>query len=418
MVRRVFCCITVLFLCISGEPVVLNGEMVPELLGEPLGSIRVVRRDGRALPFQIDEVTEEGEYVLPQGEYPNSDEGSGYLKKRDEIVFLWDDTDRGGNTSPKIENAVEVSIRRAGEKREVFLLSDSQIPLSERRYIEYEHDSGLLRTPFYYAQFAEERFHFTRAGVRDFETGTYIDLTNELRVDILFRALWGLLPIRYTEDNIICYVRRYKVGPVRLIRRGDFSLNLGLGVRGSRAAVNQICYPSKVKVPVYVHVPFRFRSFFSHAHIEMTPVMNKDGEQFAFSVPSHDIRQEFGGEKDTLWEVIPDNTLFSVKKGDKGYGWLLQTTMDKSLLSGSGFVFRTPSEREGIGESGYRLGVRNVRRGYYHITNWVIFSTGSAQSINKGHRALVEPAEIRNGKTGFQSRLNALDPIISIMQEE
>ena len=101
-----------------------------------------------------------------------------------------------------------------------------------------------------------------------------------MRVKIYLRALWGLLPITYSENNIVCEVKRFKVGPIRLIRRGDFHLNLGLWMKGSHAAVNQLCYPDMVKVPVYVHVPIRFNSFFSRAYIEMTPVIHEQARNY------------------------------------------------------------------------------------------------------------------------------------------
>ncbi len=411
-----FSALTLLQFHALAGPVVLNGEMLSGFFGQDIHSIRITRMDGTSIPFQIDEVTEEGEYVLCEGEDPNCDAGDGTLNQQDEIVFLWDDADTLLKPSVTLAAAELVELRANGESRAVIVSIDSAIQKSTFSYIQYDHATEMLNTPYFYAQFAQDRFHFNRAGVRDFSNKSHVDLTNELRVKILFRALWGLIPISYDEDNIVSLVRRYKTGPVRLIRRGDFHLNLGLGVKGSRAAVDQVCYPQMVKVPVYVHVPFRFRSFFTQAYIEMTPVMRDEGERFVFSVPGIGFETKFSRSPiDTLLSVVPDRKLFTVTHGSSGYGWLLQTTMESSLLEGSGFLFRKPSSRDGgLAESGYRLVVRNVPRGYYHITNWVLFSSGSSESIQANAGQLSRPVEIIINGQQYTSKLTDSRRIVSV----
>ena len=44
----------------------------------------------------------------------------------------------------------------------------------------YDEKSETVTTPFYYATFGHDRFHFVKAGVRDFTGAAYIDLTDEL----------------------------------------------------------------------------------------------------------------------------------------------------------------------------------------------------------------------------------------------
>ncbi|MDR2577906.1 MAG: hypothetical protein LBC70_03710 [Chitinispirillales bacterium] len=383
----------------AAAPVILTGEDLPHLVGKPIAALRVLDMAGRAIPFQVDEVTESGEYVLDSGEIPNANEGTGVFGEKDEIVFLWDDADshqRGGNSGA----GGLVTLTRGSSTRAVIIRADPSIPLSPKRYIEYDHTAHRVVTPYYYADFAPNRFHFLRAGVRNFDTGRYIDLTNELRVEILLRTLFGLIPVRYTEDNIVCFVRRYKVGPVRLIRRGDFHLNLGLGVRGSRAAVNQICYSQIVQVPVYISIPVRFRTLFSQAHIEMTPIIRETGRGFYFSVPSENIRYSIGGDRiDTLHSANPAGKMFTLQNGNMGYGWLLRTTMNPAHLSGSGFLMRRPptAGRAGTAECGFRLAVRDVPKGNYHITNWVVFSGGHAGDVGRLGRVIDLPVRVGGG---------------------
>ena len=70
---------------------------------------------------------------------------------------------------------------------------------------------------------------------------------------------------------------------------------------------------------------------------------------------------------------IPDTSI--------GYGWLLDAAMDPRYLDGSGYLFKSPSERGGIGHCGFRLTVRDLPKGYYLIGNWVLFSKSGVQSL-------------------------------------
>jgi hypothetical protein len=372
---------------VSADHVVITGKNLPGLLGKPISSIVIMNRNG-AIPFQIDEITADGEYVLDGGELPNGKDGDGALGGRDEIAFLWDDavpvagaSDRGS------KDTAVITLSRGGERRFVYAVFDpaASIPRSPKRYIEYNHGSGRVATPYYYADFAKDRFHFARAGLLDFSADKYIDLAGELRVEILLTALFGLLPIRYGENDLVCFVRRYKAGPVRLIRRGDFHLNLGLGVKGSRAAVNQICYPRAVGVPVYVHLPVRFRTLFGRAHIEMLPTIREAGRGFVFSAPSENLSFPADGPPiDTLHPAMPLRKIFTLRRGRAGYGWVLDATMPPEHTEGSGFIMRRPSSRPGgIAECGFRLSVKDVPKGNYYITNTVLFSAGVPGDIER-----------------------------------
>jgi hypothetical protein len=376
-------CLFIALLCAAGfaEPVVLVGKMVPSFIGKRISDIRVVDHKGVCIPFQIDQIDSVGDYVCPAGKQPNS--GSGILDSADEIVFLWEDADTAQVLTAG-GNQVSLKVIHDAAHRYIGILCDSSLPLSNISYINYDDEKEKLTTPYYYACFGHDRFHFTSAGVMDFAKNTFTDLTNELRIKIFCKGLWGLLPITYTENNIVCLVKRYKVGPVRLIRRGDFHLNLGFFIKGSHAAVNQICYPQMVRVPVYVHLPVRFRTFFREAYIEMTPVLRNEAKGFNFDVPSQGVVLSFPSERktDTLIKVNPNHSCMSVHNLSIGYGWLLDAAMDPRYLEGSGYIFKSPSERGGIGHCGFRLTVRDLPKGYYLIGNWVLFSKTGVQSLS------------------------------------
>jgi hypothetical protein len=358
---------------VHAEPIVLNGSMVSPLLGKQIESLRVLDVAGKAIPFQIDEVTREQEYVCPNGVNPNIEEGNGVLDSTDEIVFLWEDC-TAGDTAGLSKDGSVVTLGMGGQKRFIRIVEDASVPISRKSYIDYNDENRLLKTPWFYAQFAKDRFHFERAGVADSGKGTYCDFTNELSIEIKMSALFGLIPIRYTENNLVCFVKRWKTGPIRLIRRGDFHLNLGLGIKGSRAYVNQVCYPQVVKVPVTLHVPIRFGALFRNAFVEMAPVV-KIGAPSLVYTDNDTFRCPLNSavSLDSIFPVVPWNRVLSVNDGYLGYGWVLQTTIPVQSLCGSGTLVKTFSERK-TAECGYRLNVDEVEKGYYEITNWVLFA--------------------------------------------
>jgi hypothetical protein len=372
----------------SAEPIVITGKMIPAFLGKNIVDLRVTNHAGACIPFQIDQV-DSADYVCPNGKEPNK--GSGMLDTADEIVFLWEDADTGGPSqrikstgeTAKVKGRTCVTIGHGSEDRFVYITDNPSIPLSPVSYIDYDNAKELITTPYFYANFGHDRFHFTHAGVKNFSTNSYLNLTNELRIRIILKALWGILPITYSEDNMVCLVKRYKAGPIRLIRRGDFHLNLGLFFEGSHAAVNQICYPQLVRVPVYIHLPMKFRTLFKVAYIEMSPVFRQEAADFSFDVASCGISFPLGSARrlDTLVEANPNHTCMTAHNGLLGYGWVLDADIDNRLLSGSGYRVTMPSDRGGIGQCGFRLTVRDLPKGYYLIGNWVLFSGSDAAGL-------------------------------------
>jgi hypothetical protein len=205
---------------------------------------------------------------------------------------------------------------------------------------------------------------------------------------------------------MVCYVKRYKKGPIRLIRRGDFHLSLGLGVKGSRAAVNQICYSQMVKVPVFIHAPVRFGAFFKDLYIEMTPVV-RDVKGFMFRVPGTTLALSGTAKLDTTIDKMPNNEFMSVSDGSRGYGWVLQAKIAESYIDGSSFVFRRPSTRNGYAECGYRLLFQDLQKGYYEITNWVLFQSSQNEVFQKDYEAVLKPSMVNTRSGDFINKLSA-----------
>jgi hypothetical protein len=380
------------------QPIVLNGAMLRDMCSTPITSLRLCTSDRIPVPFQIDELTENGNYICDKGNEPNADSSNGIFDSRDEIVFLFEDC--GTSDTLPGTNAPGIFYHRItvgdSEKRFVFITNDTSLPLSTKQYIAYDHKRQFVKTPYYFAQFSPDRFHFTSAGIWDSDKKDYEILTRELRVTILLKALWGLIPIRYTEDNLVCIVKNYKAGAIRLIRGGDFHLRLGLGIKGSRAYVHQLCYPQVVKVPVNVHVPVKFSTFFKDAYIEMSPVIVRNAG-YVFNAPAVPLSDSITSVAvcDTVVRSNPNNKFYSVTNGSKGYGWILDAKIKDDYLKGSGYLIRKPSPRDSASvEYGFRMTVVDLPKGHYEINNWVSFPSRTYTSINDLSSFILRPHTI------------------------
>jgi hypothetical protein len=107
----------------------------------------------------------------------------------------------------------------------------------------------------------------------------------------------------------------------------------------------------------------------------MSPVIRSDVSGFSYRIPDAGFSGIINGVKaDTFISVQPNGKFWAVSDGKKGFGWVLKADIPDSLLKGSGFIFKKPSTRKAFADCGFRLTMKDLAKGYYQITNWVLFS--------------------------------------------
>ncbi len=413
--------VTALWHSACAEPIVITGRMLPSLLGTPVAHLRVFDTRGAPVVFQIDEVNADGEYICTHGSAPNDHKGNGRFDANDELVFLSQDctVEHPCDTSApqNCPDGIAVSSTAASAQNwRVYICAAPDAARSTKKYIDYDADKEIVSTPFYTAQFEKKRFHFVKAGLKMPEASSYDMWIDRLRIKIRVSLLWGLIPVTYDEQSIHCTVTRYKCGPIRLIRRGDFYLKLAPGVAQNRAAVNQICYPAIVRVPVYTRLPVRLGTFCSRAWIEMTPVISSSPGTLAFHIPGENIKFDipFHRPVDTILRISPYETMWSIHNNRKGFGWVVRSSIDSSCPGDkSSFVFRSDHTRFDASHCGYRLQLNDLARGTYLITNWVVFSRQGPASLHTRTNALLSHCRLRAGTRIFTNKLNKIHGDIS-----
>ena len=114
---------------------------------------------------------------------------------------------------------------------------------------------------------------------------------------------------------------------------------------------------------------------------------------------------------DTMIRINPNHQFMAVTDGFNGYGWLLQARIADSLLEGSSFVFRRPSSRSGAADCGFRMTIRDLPRGYYDITNWVMFPMQSYERLHDDFSSVLNPTLVFTPGGKFSNRLSVSAPV-------
>ena len=146
------------------DPVQIKGEAFPALTGGVLENYRVyAAREGEFKPirFQIDEMTEEGDFVFPHGKDSNKKLGNGILDPRDVVLFMAKDT--GGRVSEtswpeRACKGVEIElidpIDQGRSWAYVFFFEEDPPPLSPLPgYIKYDFETERLETKYWRAEY-------------------------------------------------------------------------------------------------------------------------------------------------------------------------------------------------------------------------------------------------------------------------
>lgn len=131
------------------DPAVLTGAQLPTMIqGEPISELRLFAFDGSnwtAIPFQVDELNSNGEYV--GSGYDDQDGGLGLLDANDELVFM-------GANSGFLATCADL-LDPSGEQVERVVIQVQDSLNAETGYVYLYHDASLYISPESYVTWSD-----------------------------------------------------------------------------------------------------------------------------------------------------------------------------------------------------------------------------------------------------------------------
>ncbi len=246
--------------------VVIHGSMLKSNLEqsiERMALLACINGKIQPIPFQIDEISSEGEWILPN--YPpylkkpkkhiETDEDQGLLDENDELVFMIRDSGDRIQDESYPEDALSVDEIMLKDPYDdgrswVYLCSyESTPPRSEKDYVDYIFPKNRVVSDNFEVGFSLEvpiSWDYL-----SFRGGENMVDRFKLRVDINFFGI----KFHFDETDWKSELSLYKDGPVRVIRRVRSSIYLTKRLRTPSAASESIYYDNAIVVPFRVKVP-------------------------------------------------------------------------------------------------------------------------------------------------------------------
>jgi hypothetical protein len=241
---------------IHTAPVVIPGYRIGNATHYPISMYRLFRTnqagEAESIPFQIDEINEWGDYVLPMGGRITANTGNGIFDKQDEIAFMGDDVGPATHPTswPEGKPSLVFEIRQdfleaknsAGSMTGAVYLGiffQSPTPLSKKRYVVFDRGNAEVTTSRYRYGFDQTNWLVARR-VDMVKKGTsgestvwepLLDSTTfYMKADLKY-----FITVAANHKSINSELEAYKTGPIRTIVRVSFyytflKLNFELGM--------------------------------------------------------------------------------------------------------------------------------------------------------------------------------------------
>lgn len=150
-------------------PIVITGKQIPNAARFPIATYRLFRTDANGLavsiPFQIDEINGDGDYVLDQGKDTTANTGNGIFDLQDELSFMGDDVGpavepkKWSSAAPNITYELKVAHPTANPMGPqvgavyVGIYFSTPPALSTKKYVVFNRADALVHTSRYKYQF-------------------------------------------------------------------------------------------------------------------------------------------------------------------------------------------------------------------------------------------------------------------------
>ncbi len=257
----------------------VDGDFMEELLGEKIELLGVFAFRNEVekfepIPFQVDEMTEDGRWVLDIGPEANPEDGNGLLDLRDVLSFYVRDV--GDRVTPEAwpeeyKKVIELKIVDPLNQKVgwVYLFSFSSPPeRSPIQYVLYEYGKpdAMWSLAWSYIQWYEVVYKIGYMG-RAWGYGAE-DALDTLILDACLDMFFGMASFCLNVHSLRSDIPTYSIGPVLLHRRTYNYIPLGMGLRSPSLISDGWYGDGYCHAPLMLKMPFKLDTVFTSVTME------------------------------------------------------------------------------------------------------------------------------------------------------
>jgi hypothetical protein len=220
---------------VHSAPIVIPASRIREISGHPIAMYRVFRsnKNGTAepIPFQIDEINQYTDYVLPFGPLTNAATGDHLFDHKDELSFMGNDVGEAMAPtkwpSKKPSILYELRMSNAGKEGAVYVgvYFSAPPPPSDRNYVMFDLNQAQVVTSRFQYRFDKDNYLVVRGIDLKKKDGSTKPIINSstfyLKADLKY-----FLTFEINHGDIQSKLEAYNVGPVRAIVRVSFTYSM------------------------------------------------------------------------------------------------------------------------------------------------------------------------------------------------
>ena len=416
------------------DPVLVRGEEMQDFLGADIGALRVFSKThGRIepIPHQIDKRDRDGHYIFRDDRKASYGRSAGGLQEWDELIFMARDLgDRVGSLEepPWKESSglrqgleIEVTDPVSRAKAWAYVFSFEHPPArSTTDYVHYCTEEDVLTTPAYSIGFKNPKIRTSMnyTALRGPEGGVGKDLIDRFKARADATFLWGFIRFHKDETDFRSRVVDTIDGPLRVIRKAEYSLRIMWNIPTPWAEVYTYYYRNFIELPTKLNIPFDIGYLVSEISGRVSLDFNKQVSGSIFYSP----RNPEGAVLDGIMspsELVLDAGSFPWAVVDCPHGaFVFRVIMDKRLPVALSLFYRdealeedAPEENPGqYGNLGWRIGnMEAIEKGRYQYRTLIYFP----DRFQKGdeRRCIdVEDSPLRIRVSGWRNQARHPDP--------
>jgi hypothetical protein len=221
-------------------PIIISGKKLMSITRYPIATYRLFKTNAQGMaeviPFQIDEVNDDGDYVLENGSDVTANSGNGLFDIQDELSFMGDDVGplvaptSWPTTKPNVTYEIKITHPTTNPMGPnvgaVYVgIYFSQAPnLSSKKYVVFDRAQALVHTSRYKYQFDPKNWLVAKSvevANTDIESPSYIQMLDSttfyMKGDLKY-----FITVEINHRSIDSELEAWRSGPIRSLVRISF----------------------------------------------------------------------------------------------------------------------------------------------------------------------------------------------------